>query len=173
MAHLGAIDLEYHFFPRRIIMKVNTKIAMATIILAVASLPALAQKARKNIVLDRTPEEQTTSPWSDAVLVGDTLYVSGDVGADPKTGVVPASPEEETRLVMDDIKRILEAAGMSMDDLVQVNVLCTDLSLFKNFNSVYRTYSHKGFPARSFTGANKLLMGAHFEVVAIAIKRGK
>jgi 2-iminobutanoate/2-iminopropanoate deaminase len=140
----------------------------ALIILLVALLPAFAQNDRKNIVLD-----QTTMPFSDAVLVGNTLYLSGYVGADPKTNVVPASAEEETRLAMDDLKRRVEAAGMTMDDLVQVHVLCTDLNLFQKFNTVYRTYFHSGFPARTFTGASKLLLGAHFEITGIAIRRGK
>jgi len=74
---------------------------------------------------------------------------------------------------MDDLKRRVEAAGMTMDDLVMVNVLCTDLSLFKSFNNVYRTYFHGGFPARTFTGASKLLLGAHFEITGIAVRREK
>lgn len=147
--------------------------AITAFVLLVAVLSALAQKERRDIVLDRSPAELPTSPFSDAVLVGNTLYLSGYVGADPKTGVVPASPEEETRLAMDDLKRRVEAAGMTMDDLVMVNVLCTDLNLFKNFNTVYRTYFHNGFPARTFTGASKLLLGAHFEITGIAIRREK
>jgi 2-iminobutanoate/2-iminopropanoate deaminase len=121
-------------------------------------------------VLGRTPAELATSPFSDAVLVGNTLYLSGYVGADPKTLAVPVSAEEETRLAMDDIQRTMKAAGMTMDDLVVVQVLCTDLSLFQRFNAVYATYFHGGFPARSFTGASKLLLGAHFEITGIAIK---
>ena len=54
-----------------------------------------------------------------------------------------------------------------------VHVLCTDLSLFDSFNSVYRTYFNGGYPARTFTGASKLLLGAHFEITGIAIKRTK
>jgi reactive intermediate/imine deaminase len=153
-------------------MKLRT-CAFTTVILVAAALPAFAQTDRKNIVLDRTPAEQATSPWSDAVLVGNTLYLSGFVGADPKTMAVPASAEQETRLAMDDMKRTVEAAGMTMDDLVIVHVLGTDLNLFKTFNTVYKIYFHGGFPARTFTGASKLLLGAHFEITGIAIKRGK
>jgi len=97
--------------------------------------------------------------------------IAGVVGVDPKTLTPPASAEEETRLVMDGIKQTVEAAGMTMDDLVMVHVLCTDLDLFKQFNSVYRNYFHGGFPARTFTGATKLLFGAHFEVTGIAVKQ--
>lgn len=145
----------------------------ASVILLVAVLPTFAQNDRKNITLDRSPAEQTTLPFSDAVLVGNTLYLSGYIGVDPKTNAVPTSAEEETRLAMDDFKRRVEAAGMTMDDLVVVHVLCTDLNLFQKFNGVYRTYFHGGFPARTFTGASKLLLGAHFEITGIAIRRGK
>lgn len=141
------------------------------LLLLVAAAPALAQNDRTHIVLGRTPAELATTPFSDAVLVGHTLYLSGYVGADPKTHVVPASAEEETRLVMDDFKHTVEAAGLTMDDLVMVNVLCTDSSLFQAFNKVYRTYFHTGFPARTFTGASKLLLGAHFEITGVAIRK--
>jgi 2-iminobutanoate/2-iminopropanoate deaminase len=147
--------------------------ATATLMLLATAHGALAQNGRKNIVLGRSPAEQATTPWSDAVLVGNTLYLSGYVGADPKTLVVPASAEEETRLAMDDIQHTMEAAGMTMDDLVVVHVLCTDLSLFKQFNKAYATYFHGGFPARTFTGASTLLLGAHFEITGVAVKRGK
>lgn len=142
----------------------------ASILLVLAAHSALAQTGRRNIVVDRPSSGPTALPFSDAVLQGNTLYLSGQVGVDPKTLTPPASVEEETRLVMDGIKQTLEAAGMTMDDLVMVNVLCTDLDLFKQFNSVYRTYFHGGFPARTFTGATKLLFGAHFEVTGIAVR---
>jgi 2-iminobutanoate/2-iminopropanoate deaminase len=130
----------------------------------------LGQTNHKHIILDQSPE-RNASPFSDCVLVGNTLYVSGHVGADPKTGKVPASAKEETRLLMDELKHTVEGAGLTIDDLVMVQVLCTDLDLFDAFNSVYRTYFHGGFPARAFMGCSKLLFGAHFEVTAIAIKR--
>jgi 2-iminobutanoate/2-iminopropanoate deaminase len=129
----------------------------------------VAETDRKHIILDPSPE-RSASPFSDCVLVGKTLYVSGHVGADPKTGKVPPSAKEETRLLMEGLKHTVEGAGLTMDDLVMVQVLCTDLELFDAFNSVYRTYFHGGFPARAFMGCSKLLFGAHFEVTAVAVK---
>ncbi len=73
-------------------MKIRAHVVSLMILFA-AALPAGAQSNRKNIVLDRTPEEQVTLPFSDAVLVGDTLYLSGYVGVDPKTLVPPTSAE--------------------------------------------------------------------------------
>ena len=153
-------------------MKLATHV-VASAILLLATLPALAQQdGRKHIVIGRTPAEVAKSPWSDAVLVGNTLYLSGYIGVDAHNQV-PKSAEEETRLALEELKHTVEAAGMSMDDIVKIDVLCTDLSLFPQFNSVYRTYFKNGFPARTFTGSSQLLLGAHFEITGVAIKTGK
>lgn len=109
-------------------------------------------------------------PFSDAVWHGDTLYLSGHLGLDPKTGKPGATPEEEARLVLDGIKRTLEAAGLAMENLVSVQIFCSDVSLFEKFNTVYRTYFHGEFPARAFLGAGRLLFDARFEVQGIAAR---
>jgi 2-iminobutanoate/2-iminopropanoate deaminase len=58
-----------------------------------------------------------------------------------------------------------------MDDIVTMQIMCTDLGLYDTFNDVYRTYFQHGFPARAFLGANSLLRGAHCEVLGIAVRR--
>ena len=73
--------------------------------------------------------------------------------------------------MLDDVKATLAAAGMSMDDLVTVQVFCSDVAHYDAFNRVYRTYFTKEFPARAFLGAGTLLFGARFEVQAIAVRR--
>ena len=156
---------------RLTIMKFFPHIATIVGLFLFAVIPSnFAQTDRKHIVLDHSPERRAL-PFSDCVVVGNTLYLSGHVGTDAKTGAVPASAKEEARLLMEDIKHTVEGAGMTIDDLVMVQVLCTDLDLFDTFNSVYRTYFHGGFPARAFMGCSKLLFGAHFEITAIAVKR--
>jgi 2-iminobutanoate/2-iminopropanoate deaminase len=147
-------------------------VAAAAIILSIAVPSILAQDDRKHNVADPSPE-RSALPFSDSVLVGKTLYLSGHIGTDPKTGAVPASPKDETRFLLDELKHDLEREGMSMDDLVMVQVFSTDLGLFDDFNSVYRTYFHGGYPSRAFVGSSKLLLGAHFEVTGIAVKRAK
>jgi enamine deaminase RidA (YjgF/YER057c/UK114 family) len=62
---------------------------------------------------------------------------------------------------------------MTMDDLVSVQVFCSDVTNFDAFNGVYRTYFHGNFPARAFVGSGKLLFGARYEVMGIAVKRSK
>jgi reactive intermediate/imine deaminase len=110
-------------------------------------------------------------PFSDAVLVGNTLFLGGTLGLDPETGQAPAELEEEIRLLLDEMQATLAKADMTMDDLVSVTVFATDLSLYDDFNRVYRTYYKQEFPARAFIGVASLLRGTHFELQAIAVKQ--
>ncbi|MEW6735356.1 MAG: Rid family hydrolase [Acidobacteriota bacterium] len=119
------------------------------------------------------PGRTSQAPFSDAVMVGDTLYLSGRLGTDPKTGMPPADVEQEIRLMLDGIKSTLAAADMTMDDLVQVQVFCSDLSLYDKFNTIYRSYFKQNPPARAFIGSGTLLRGARFELMGIAAKESK
>jgi reactive intermediate/imine deaminase len=111
-------------------------------------------------------------PFSDAVWAGNTLYLSGHIGLDPHTNKPPATAAEEAKLVMDAFKSTLEAAGLTMSDLVSLQIFCSDVGLFAEFNSVYRAYFKDGeFPARAFLGSGKLLFDARFEVQGIAYKK--
>lgn len=116
------------------------------------------------------PGRTTSAPFSDAVLAGDTLYVAGRLGMDPETGRPPATAEQEARNVLDGIEAVLAEAGMEMDDLVSVQVFCSDVSLYGAFNRVYREYFDADPPARAFLGSGTLLFGARFEVTGIAVR---
>ena len=109
--------------------------------------------------------------FSNAVLAGDTLYLAGKIGIDPATDTLPASVQQEIRIILDSMKQRLEMVGMTMDDLVSVQVFCSDVSLFDGFNAIYRTYFKDYFPARAFIGSGQLLRGAHFEVTGNAVQR--
>ena len=117
------------------------------------------------------PDRSVQAPFSDGVLVGNTLYLAGRIGLDPKTGQPPDSLEQEIRFALDGFKATLAEAKMTMDDLVYVHVFCPDVSLYGRFNAVYRTYFDKDFPARAFVGSGPLLRGGHFEIQGIAVKR--
>ena len=143
-------------------------LALVTLVLGPAR-DASAQEGRRYID-PASPSDQTALPFSGAVLVGNTLYLSGTIGLD-ENGQVPATAEEEARLVLDNVKARLEAAGMTMDDLVSVQVFCSDVAHYDAFNGVYRTYFTREFPARAFVGAGTLLVDARFEVQAIAVRR--
>lgn len=127
---------------------------------------------RKYIVKPRS-DDRKGLPFSEGVLVGNTLYIAGHIGLDAKTNMPPASPEEEARLVMDEIKQTVESAGLSMDDVVSIQIFCTDLKLYDTFNNVYKTYFHVNYPARAFLGAANLLRGGRYEVMGIAIKQSQ
>jgi 2-iminobutanoate/2-iminopropanoate deaminase len=132
------------------------------------SSQAPATSVRKAINL---PDDNPQLPFSGAILAGNTLYLSGRIGLDPKTGKAPSDVDEEIKLLLDHVKATTVAAGMTMDDLVYVQIACTDLSLYDKFNAAYRSYfTTKDLPAREFIGAATLLRGGHFEIQAIAVR---
>jgi 2-iminobutanoate/2-iminopropanoate deaminase len=110
-------------------------------------------------------------PFSDAVQVGNTLYISGRIGIDPATGMAPASIDEELRLLFDEFAAVLAAAGMTMDDLVSVQIFAPDVSLWEHFNPAYVRHFSKELPARGFIGSGPLLKGGRFEMMGIAVRR--
>lgn len=116
------------------------------------------------------PNRRKGLPFSDAVQVGNTLYLSGRIGFKPGTMTVPEDPSEEARNLLDGFKQVLEAANMVMDDLVYVQIFTPDVSLFETFNRVYTTYFEEELPARAFLGSGPLLFGARFEMIAVAAR---
>jgi 2-iminobutanoate/2-iminopropanoate deaminase len=115
----------------------------------------------------------TRWPFSDAVRVGDTLYLAGRIGIDPATGQPPPDVADEARVLLDDVRRVLAAARMTMDDLVMVTIFAPDVSNFAAFNAVYLPYFSGPLPARAFIGSGPLLFGARFEITAIAVARAQ
>ena len=146
-------------------------IGVALAVLAAAAVEgvgaAQGAPARRAINL---PGRTVAAPFSDAVLAGDTLYVAGRLGMDPDTGRPPATAAQEARNVLDGVQAVLAEAGMTMDDLVQVQVFCSDVSLYGEFNRVYTSYFSDDPPARAFVGSGALLRGARFEVLGIAVR---
>ncbi len=109
-------------------------------------------------------------PFSDAVLVGDTLYLSGRIGIDPVTGMAPESIDDEMKLLFDGFEAVLAKARMSMNDLVWVQIFCPDVSLWERFNATYRRRFSRNLPARAFIGSGPLLKGGRFEMMGIAVR---
>lgn len=112
----------------------------------------------------------TSPPFSNAVMAAGAYYLAGTIGVDPSAGATPANTDSEAHAMLDSVKKTLAKRGMVMDDLVSVTVYCTDLTLYDQFNSIYRGYFSGHFPARAFIGVNQLVRGAHFEIAGVAVK---
>jgi reactive intermediate/imine deaminase len=142
----------------------------ATLVLTLAWFAGPSAQQGRRYFSPRTAADATVPPFSGAVLVNNTLYLSGTIGR-TADGQVPYTAEEEARLVLTNVQNTLKDAGMTMDDLVTVQVFCSDVGHYDAFNKVYRTFFSKEFPARAFLGSGRLLFGARFEVQGIAVKR--
>ncbi len=125
-------------------MKLHTIPALAFTALAIlCSANSFSQE--RTYFDGRSASDENVPPFSGAVLVGNTLYLSGSIGLEDG-GKVPDDAGEEARLVMNTIKAGVEAAGMTMDDIVSVQVFCSDVKHYQAFNDVYRTYFTREFP---------------------------
>lgn len=109
-------------------------------------------------------------PFSQAVRVGDVLYLSGALGNRPGTlKLVPGGMEAETRQTMENIKSVLEENGLGMADIFKCTVMLADMSKWSEFNKVYVGYfDPERLPARSAFGANGLALGAQVELECCA-----
>jgi reactive intermediate/imine deaminase len=146
---------------------------IALIALGLCALQSQAAGEDRTYVLPDKYDPNTSPPFSNGVMVGNTFYIAGHIGLDAATGQAPADTDVESHLLLDAVKATLEKAGLSMDDVVSVTIYCTDLALYDKFNAVYRSYFHDHFPARAFIGVSKLVRGAHFEIAGVAVKPPK
>lgn len=138
---------------------------LASAIMALAT-PVLAQAAPEFL----NSGDPAGMPFSEAVKAGDTVYLSGQLGfAADGSGLVEGGIEAESKQVMENIKRTLEAHGMALTDLVKCTVMLADMAEWGAFNEVYMSYFEEGkFPARSAFGASGLAAGGAVEVECIA-----
>src|SRR6516225_786630 len=150
-------------------------------VLPLAAVLALAGFFSVHTVLSQTesqqkravinlPDRSPQAAFSNAILVGDTLYLSGNIGFDPKTHKPPDKIEDEIKLLLDSYKTLLTQAGFTMDDLVYVQISCSDLAYYDKFNAIYKTYFTRDLPTRQFIGVASILRGGHFEMQAIAAR---
>lgn len=109
-------------------------------------------------------------PYSQAVEAGNTLYVSGQLPVDPKTGKMPESIEEQTRQSLENIRAILAEAGYAPGNVVKSTVLLADIADFGAMNGVYARFFSEPFPARVCYQVAALPMGARVEIETVAVK---
>jgi 2-iminobutanoate/2-iminopropanoate deaminase len=121
----------------------------------------------QNINTDQAPA--AIGPYSQAVVAGDMLYVSGQIPLDPKSGeVVSGGISAQTKQVLTNLKAVVEAAESGMDKIVKVTIYITDMSQFSVVNEIYGTYFSAPFPARACVEVSKLPKGVDVEMDAIA-----
>lgn len=108
-------------------------------------------------------------PFSEAVRAGDFLFLSGQIGEVMETGkLAEGGLEAEARQTLTNMKRVLEANGATMSDVVKCTVFLADIAEWPAFNTVYRQYFQKPFPARSALAASGLAMNARVELECVA-----
>ncbi len=138
---------------------------------AVREAPETPHPARRVISTDRAPA--AIAAYSQAIQVGDTLWLAGQIGLDPATReIVPGGLEAETRRALDNCRAVLEAAGFSLRDVVQVQVFLADISDYTKLNEVYTGYFPKDPPARAVVAVAALPRGARVEIVMTAVRHG-
>ena len=122
---------------------------------------------KKIVLTDQAPAP--IGPYSQAVSVGDLLFLSGQIPLDPKTGeLVDNDIESATRRVLDNIRAVLETEGLSFRHVVKTTVFMKDLALFPRMNAVYATAFPENPPARSTVQAAALPKGVSVEIEVIA-----
>jgi 2-iminobutanoate/2-iminopropanoate deaminase len=111
-------------------------------------------------------------PYNQAVLSGNTLYTSGQIAINLKTGnVISATISEETRLVMEHLKEVLAAADMTFENVIKTSIFISDMNNFGEINSVYGDYfNEESAPARETVEVAALPKSANVEISAIAVK---
>ncbi len=109
-------------------------------------------------------------PYSQAIQAGDTVYISGQIAIDPSTGnLITTSIEDETHQVLKNVGAILEAAGLTYENVVSCSVFIKDMELFGRINAVYTTYFSAGIPpARALVQVSDLPKHVNIEISAIA-----
>ena len=109
-------------------------------------------------------------PYSQAIEANGMVFVSGQLPIDATTGVMPEGVEAQARQSLENIKHILETAGLTMTDIVKTTVFLLDMSLFAGMNGVYATYFNGDFPARSAVAVKALPKDALVEIECIAAR---
>jgi len=145
---------------------------MRRILLTAAALAlGMAATAEANEVVSTPNAPEAIGPYSQAIMAGDTLYLAGQIAIDPATGeLTPGTIEEETTLVIENLRAVLEAADMSLANVVSTTVFMADLDEFGAMNAVYATFFPENPPARATVQAARLPRDVKIEIAAIAVR---
>ncbi len=133
--------------------------------------PVITAQTGGRRVIQPAKFPNTGLPFSPGILVGNTLYLSGQLGRDPVTAkLVQGGIEAETRQVLTNLREVLREAGMDFGDVVSVTAFLTNFDEFDAYNKVYREFFPKDPPARATVGVSRLNIGARIELQMIAAR---
>lgn len=123
------------------------------------------------IIINTSDAPSPIGPYNQAILAGDTLYISGQICIDPKTGELKKKDiQDETHQVMNNLKAILLAAAMKFSNVVKTTIFITDMNSFSEINEVYGKYFDGDFPARETVQVSALPKFVNVEISMIAVK---
>jgi len=151
-------------------------VQLATVLLVVSVSYATGQQSRGPAPIRRVIQpanyKPSPAPLVPAILVGDTLYMSGSTAGNPSTGeLVPGGLEAEMKQIMSNLGTVLAAADMAMTDVVSVTVYLADMADYARFNELYRSYFPNGsYPTRSTVAVKDLARGARLELTMTAVR---
>jgi len=124
-----------------------------------------------NKVINTTNAPAPIGPYSQAIVAGNTLYISGQIPMNPSTKeLVMDTLENETTMVMNNLKAILDEAGYSFKDIVKCSIFLADMGDFPVVNEIYGSFFKDTYPARETVQVGKLPLGVNVEISAIAVK---
>ncbi len=123
------------------------------------------------VIIKTTNAPEPIGPYNQAILAGDTLYISGQICIDPHTGELKKRDiQDETHQAMQNLKAILVAAGMGFNHVVKTTIFITDMNQFSEINEVYGKYFDGDFPARETVQVSALPKFVNVEISMIAVK---
>ena len=123
-----------------------------------------------NKIISAKNAPAAVGPYSHAVLAGNALYTSGQLGLNPVSGELADGVEAQAKQALENLKAVLETAGMDFQDVVKTTVFLSDMGDFAAINAIYAQYFPGDAPARSCVQVAALPKGAAFEIEAVAVK---
>lgn len=149
----------------------KTILTTAAVMSLMAASAAFAQADNAKKVISTKDAPEAIGPYSQAIKTGKMVFLAGQIPIDPKSGQLKAdaSIEDQTKLVLENLKAVLAADGLTMDHVVSTTVFMQDLNDFTKMNGVYATYFKEAPPARATVQAARLPRDVKVEIAAIAV----
>jgi 2-iminobutanoate/2-iminopropanoate deaminase len=151
---------------KRVLVPAILATAIALLVTGLAAPNCLAQEHKAITV-----SGNRNLPFSDGIVAGSTLYVAGQEGTDDQSKLVAGGITPETKAALDNIQKVIKAAGFELKDIVSVTVYLADIKEFGDMNKVYREFMPDPKPARATIQAAGLVNNARIEIAAIAVKQ--